>query len=298
MKTPFKIDLLFVALLVALFFSLPAAALDRIPVFVSIAPQKYFVQQIGKDRVEVGVMVPPGADPHTYEPRPRQMVAISRARAYFAVGVALEKKWLHKFAAANPQMAVVHTDSGIEKLPLSASGHQTGAGHAVDHQSASGLDPHIWLSPPLVKIQARAISAALQEIDPAHRSVYRANLLEFDAALDRLDAELKIALAGKQGLAFMVFHPSWGYFAHAYGLRQIAVEFEGKEPKAAHLKELIELARDRGIRVVFAQPQFSSKSAELIAGEIGGRVAFADPMAGDWAANLRQLADELKAALK
>ncbi len=249
----------------------------RIPVFVSIVPQKYFVQQIGGDLVDVRFMVEPGASPATYEPKPGQMADLARTKIYFAIGVPFEKVWLKRIAAANPGMKVVNTDQGIGKL---------------------GLDPHIWLSPPLVKVQARTILASLQEIDPARRGVYEANYRAFTARIDRLDSDLRKTFEGRQGLKFMVFHPAWGYFAHAYGLKQVPIEVEGKDPKPSQLKRLIEQARREGIRVVFVQPQFSTKSAALVAREIGGQVAFADPLAENWMANLREVAEKFKVSLK
>jgi zinc transport system substrate-binding protein len=293
-------------------------AADKPSVFVTIAPQKYFVQQIGKDLVDVQVMVEPGADPHTYEPKPQQMMAISKAKLYFAVGIEFEEANLSKITATNPKLKVIHTDHGIEKLDMEAHHHHDDhaeehhegdhdhekgehhgdADHDEDHHEHAGLDPHIWLSPPLVKIQARTILAALQEADPVHRSVYEANFKAFTAQIDQLDADLKKTFAGKTGLQFLVFHPSWGYFAHAYGLKQVPIEIEGKDPKPAQLKELIQHARENGIKVVFVQPQFSTQSAEVVAREIGGQVAFADPLAENWMANLRQVADKFQAALK
>jgi zinc transport system substrate-binding protein len=298
-------------------FSSNCFAADKLPVFVSIVPQQYFVQQIGKELVDVQVMIIPGADPHTYEPKPRQMVAISKAKLYFAVGIEFEEAHLKKITATNPDLKVIHTDHGIEKLAMAAhhhddhaeahheadhdhkeGEHQGEAAHEEDHHEHAGLDPHIWLSPPLVKIQARTILAALQEADPAHRMVYEANFQEFAARIDRLNAELKNKFAGKTGLQFMVFHPAWGYFAHTYGLKQVPIEIEGKDPKPAQLKSLIHHARENGIKVLFVQPQFPTKSAELVAREIGGQVAFADPLAEDWMANLRQVVDKFQAALK
>lgn len=283
-------------------------AAEKIPVFVSIVPQIFFVQQIGKDRVDVQAMVQPGASPATYEPKPRQMAALTRADLYFAVGVPFEAAWLQKIAAANPDMKVVHTEHGIEKIPMAIHPHgepedpaeaTESEPEAHDHAQDRGIrDPHIWLSPPLVKKQARAIFHALRKIDPDHESYYQANFQEFAAEIDRLDADLKDTFAGKAGLQFMVFHPAWGYFARAYGLEQIPVEIEGKSPKPAQLKALIEHARKNGIKVVFVQPQFSSKSAELVAREIGGEVAFADPLARDWTANLRKVAEKFKSALQ
>ncbi len=273
---------------------LPAGAGEPMGVFCSIVPQRYFVRQIGGDLVDVRVMVRPGASPATYEPRPKQMAELSKALVYFAMGVPFERVWLKKIASANPQMKVVHTDRGIPKIPMASHGSHTGEGHR-EH----GIpDPHIWLSPPLVKMQARTILDALQEIDPSRGTLYEANYHQFLSRIDALDNQLRKIFAGKQGLAFLVFHPSWGYFAQAYGLSQIPIEMEGKNPRPAQLQALIQDARDRGIRVVFVQPQFSSRSARLVAGEINGQVVFADPLAEDWMANLRGVADRFRAALR
>jgi zinc transport system substrate-binding protein len=279
-----------------LIFSANAQTGKKRAVFVSIPPQKYFVQQIGKERVNVQVMVQPGASPATYEPRPRQMVAISKTQIYFAIGVAFEKTWLGKIAASNPKLRVVHTDHGIQKIPMAAHHHD--AEHQPEKERQGEPDPHIWLAPTLVMTQARTILNALVKIDPAHRSVYEANTRAFVAKLAALDADLRNSFADRQGRKFMVFHPTWGYFARDYGLQQVPLEIEGKDPKPAQLKELIEHARKNHIKVIFVQPQFSSKSAKLVAREIGGQVVVADPLASDWSINLREVARKLKAALK
>ena len=147
-------------------------------------------------------------------------------------------------------------------------------------------------------IQARNILSALLKVDPGNSSIYEKNYKKFIMEIVDLDAELRGIFLGKEGASFMVFHPAWGYFSHAYGLKQVPIEIEGKNPKPSQLKELIHHAREAGIKVVFVQPQFSAQSAKLIAKEIGGQVAFADPLAEDWMANLRQVADKFEAALK
>jgi zinc transport system substrate-binding protein len=273
-----------------------AQAGKKLAAFVSIPPQKYFLQQIGRQRVDVQVMVQPGASPATYEPKPRQMAAISRTHIYFAIGVPFEKIWLKKIAAANPDMQVVHTDQGIQKIPMAAN-YAESEQHREKNQPGE-FDPHIWLSPSLVMIQARTILNALVEIDPDHRAVYETNTKVFLSKLEALDADFKNMFAGKQGFEFLVFHPSWGYFARSYGLQQVPIEIEGKDPKPAQLKALIEHAKKKHINVIFVQPQFSSRSAELVANEIGGHVIFADPLASDWSGNLREVAQKFKVALK
>jgi len=265
---------------------------EKLLVFVSIAPQKYVVQQIGGKFLNVEVMIPAGADPHVYEPKPRQMVALSKARLYFAIGIQpFENAWLKRIASPNPAMMVVHTDRGIQKIPMTRGPHE-------EDQHAGELDPHIWLSPPLVIKQAQTILNALVEVDPANRAVYEDNCRDFVSEVVALDSDLKNIFAGKQGFQFMVLHPAWGYFAHTYGLKQVPVEIEGKDPKPAQLKELIEHAKQSQIKIIFAQPQFSSRSARLVAEEIGGQVVFADPLAADWSDNLREVAEKLKSALK
>jgi zinc transport system substrate-binding protein len=274
------------------------SAADKTTVFVSIVPQKFFVEQIAKDLVDVQVMVEPGANPHIYEPKPAQMAAISKAKIYFAIGVTFEETWLKKLASINPKMRIVHTEHGIQKMPMASHHHDEEKDHKKESHDHGVLDPHVWLSPPLVMVQARNILTALQEVDSAHHSVYEANYKAFITMLVELDGELRGILTGKRGLQFIVFHPAWGYFAHAYGLKQVPIEIEGKEPKPAQLKELIEHAQKHQIKVVFVQPQFSSKSAEQVAKEIGGQVAFVDPLALNWAENLREVGTKFKAVLK
>jgi len=267
-------------------------------VFVSIQPQKYFVEQIGKEHVDVHVMLAPGASPATYEPKPRQMTALSRTGLYFAIGVPFEKVWLAKFASANPAMRIVPTDQGITKRRMSDVNHFFNNNSNGHHDQHGRLDPHIWLAPPLVKIQARHILAALCQSDPVHISAYEANYNSFIKMLDQLDFELRTLFKNHQGLAFMVFHPSWGYFAQAYGLKQISVEVEGKDPKPAQLQALIQFAQAQAIRIIFVQPQFSRRSAIAIAEAIDGELVIADPLAYDWPGNLRRQALQIKAALK
>jgi len=274
---------------------MPKAAFSgKIAVFVSIVPQQYFVQQIGGELVDVRTMAEPGASPATYEPKPKQMAALAQTRIYYAIGVPFEKVWLHRITAANPNMKVVHTDDGVQKIPMQA--HRR---HAKDDRHQDGiLDPHIWTSPRLGKIQADHILNALVQIDPGHKAVYQANYEKFVKKIEEIDAEFKRIFAGKKGTEFIVFHPSWGYFAQDYGLKQVAIEIEGKKPKPARLKELIEHAVKRRINVIFVQPQFSTKSAQTVAKAIGGQVVFADPLALNWEDNLRQLAAKFKTALK
>ena len=269
-------------------------------VFVSILPQKTFVRQISGDTLNIEVMVQPGASPATYEPRPSQMRKLAESRAYFAIGVPFENAWLERIRGVNPAMRIIHTDRNIEKVAMVSHDHETSGAleEDHDHHGHSGLDPHIWLSPVLVKKQAETITAGLIDLFPEHSSLFKTNYHRFVQRLDALHAELTEHLKPFRGRAFMVFHPSWGYFAREYGLEQIAVEIEGKNPKPAQVREFIELAQKEDIRVIFAQQQFSTKNAQVIAQAISGEVVLVDPLAEDWFTNMKEIAQKFEDALR
>jgi zinc transport system substrate-binding protein len=273
---------------------------------------------VGGGLVSVEVMVPPGADAHTYEPKPRQMAALARSQVYFTVGVEFEAVWLDKFKAANPRMLVVRTEAEVPRMAMGGGahdhshgedekaheeGHKAGEGH--EHRAGAhkedrhqGLDPHIWLSPRLVAIQARAVRDGLVEVDPANQAAYDRNLEAFLKEIEGLDRELKEAFQGLGGHRhLLVFHPAWGYFCRSYGLRQVAIEKEGKKPTAKGLARLIQQAKEEKAKVILVQPQFSDRSAKTVAKAIKGQVVPADPLAQDWAANLRRVAEQVKMAL-
>lgn len=278
-------------------------------IMVSILPQRYFVERIGGERVAVSVMVAPGASPETYEPKPDQMRALARARAYVRIGVPFETVWMDRISSANSNMMIIDSIRGIARLPMTAShSHEEEPEdhHPDEHEDERQVrqgeapkhpDPHVWLSPGLVKIQARAIHEALVELDPSHQSLFREGLDRFLADIDRLDADIRSTLSGTKNRKFLVFHPAWGYFAHDYDLEMIPIEVEGREPSAAEMARLISLARQEGIKVVFAQPEFSTQKAGTIAREIGGEVVLISPLAHDWLANLQGVADTFSKVL-
>ncbi len=249
----------------------------KINVTVSIVPQKYFVQRIGGDKVNVAVMVPVGFSPATYEPKPSQIEELGASRIYVRIRVPFEEAWMERIAAANENMLIVDQSRGIERI--------------------GGKDPHIWLSPRLVKIQLLTICNGLVEVDPGNESFYRANLDAFLADVDELDTTIRETLLGLQSPKFMVFHPAWSYFARDYGLEMIPVEIEGNEPSAAEMAGLIRTAQENDIRIMFAQPEFSTRSAETIAQEVGAQVLLISPLAPDWLDNLQRVADTFAAVL-
>lgn len=254
-------------------------------VFVSILPQKYFVERIAGDAVRVEVLVPPGHSPATYEPLPRQMAALEKAPLYFRIGVAFEDLWLPALRERRPGLRVVDTRQGVELLPMAGAG------------TGGRLDPHIWTSPRRVRQQAATIRTALSELLPEKKSAFAAAEQRFAAELQQLDSELLAQLAPFSGRPFFVFHPSWGYLAADYGLRQIVIESAGKEPGPQALAKTLAAAKQAGARTIFVQRQFSQQSAAAVAREIGGRVVAIDPLAEDFMGNTRQVARELVSGL-
>lgn len=269
----------------------PAQTVNEKPViFVSIVPQKYFVERIAGDTLNVMVMVEPGAEPHTYEPKPAQMQALSDAALYFSVDAPFEVNWLGRIADINPNLKVINTAEGIVKrqntIPIQLGTPETGHGEEE-------LDPHIWLSPRLVAQQAQTIHNTLATQYPDQAALYATNLSAFLADIDQLDQTLKADFSTLPNKTFMVYHPAWGYLADEYGLTEIGVEIGGTEPSASELAGLIDIAKAEKIKVIFAQPEFNTRSAETLADEIGGKVVLISDLAEDWLTNMLSFGDAL-----
>ncbi len=285
--------------IVFIFLSFGAAAFsnaEKVKVFVSIIPQEYFVERVGGDRVEVKALVRPGSSPATYSVTPSQMTELSKASILFITGVPFENGLIPRIKKSFKTLRIVDTTAGIKlrNIEKSDSGHQDH--HECGH-SHNGRDPHVWLSPVLVKTQAETICKALCVQDPKGTDVYKKNLEQFSKELDVIHKKLAAALAPLKERELFVFHPAYGYFADAYGLKQVAVEAGGKEPSARQLVSLIKKAQKQKVRVVFVQPQFSDKSARIIAREINGTVCKLDPLARDYIKNMNRIAKNIKDGL-
>lgn len=277
-------------------------AAEKIAVAVSVPPQAYFVEKIGGDRVRVEVMIPTGSSHVDYSPSPRQVAALAGARIYIKVGHPAFEAETHSivpFLDRLPKVLVVDMSQGMDLIAGEGSeGWHADQDQEEDHHHEGG-DPHVWVAPSTVRVAARNIAAALRTADPGHAAEYAANLRAFEAEIDALDRDIRERLGSSAGRRkFMVYHPSWGYFAHEYGLEQIAIEAEGKEPSAQRLIQLIDRGRRENVRVIFVQGGFPRKSAQVIADAVGGRVLTADPQERDWAANLRRVAAELGEAYR
>lgn len=286
----------------------------------SILPHKYFIERIGGDRVRAEVLVLPGQNPHSYEPRPKQIAELTGCSVYFTIGMPFEDQLLPRLREKAKDMQVVNLQEGIklrefskdeieahERSHAGEDGHAHGHhdhdhahdhGHGHDHHAHEAKDPHTWLDPKLAKKQAKTIHDALVKADPAGKEKYNAGYNSLAGELEALDRELAESLAPLKGKPLLVYHPAFGYFADAYGLRQVAVETGGKEPSARQLAALVKLAKAQGVKVVFVQPQFSQESARALADQIGGAVVPLDDLAEDYLGNLRQIAQKVRENVK
>lgn len=276
---------------------------SRVRVFVTIAPQAFFVEQIGGEFVDARVLVAPGQSYHIFEPTPRQVAELAKAQVYFTIGAPFERVLVEKIRSAGHRLEIVDTGEGISRRTMAPGlhdpGHDHGAGPAGDdHAHAGESDPHIWLDPRLVKAQARPITEALKRCDPDHAGIFEARLYAFRRALNETHRRISEKLAPYRGRAFFVYHPAYGYFADAYGLEQVAVETEGKEPGGKRIADLIARAKASGVRTIFIDPQFAPTSAQAIAAAIGGRVEPLDPLAPDYLVNLERMADRIAASFR
>ncbi|HDP26458.1 MAG TPA: ABC transporter substrate-binding protein [Deltaproteobacteria bacterium] len=270
---------------------------EKISVLVSILPQEYFVKRVGGDRVDVTVLVGPGQSPHTFEPSPRQMAEISNAKVFFRIGPEFEEGIIPKIRGLYPDLEIVDTRANISMIPLVRHDHADDHGLEHSPKHDTGNDPHIWLDPKRVMIQAETIARTLARLDPEHAGAYEENLREFLHDLEQLDGEISSVLEPFRGQSFYVFHPAFGYFADSYGLKQVAIEIEGKEPTARQLASLVNRARADGVKVIFVQPQFSRKNAQAVAREIGGAVVPINPLPKEYLLELGTIAQTIREAL-
>jgi zinc transport system substrate-binding protein len=232
------------------------------------------------------------------------MAKLANAQVLFKMGFPFEETLINKVGSSFKNLEVVDLQQGIKLRAMTeeeteAEEAEHGHGEAEKHGHEAGdMDQHTWLDPQLAKIQAKTIADTLIRIDPSHKDQYEKNFKGLQADLDAIHEQLKKALAPVKGKSFFVFHPAYGYFGDAYGLKQVPVQIGGKEPTARQLARLIELAKEDGVRVIFVQPQFSKKTAEALAKGIGGAVVPLDDLAPDYLKNLQDMAVKLDSALQ
>lgn len=261
-------------------------------ILVSIAPQKYFVEQVaGTELFDIEVIIPDGQSPHSYEPSPRQLVRMQQGVLWFTTGVEFEKVLMAKLTPLVPSLMFIDTTKGVTFRRLEAHDHGHEDGDAGEEEG--GLDPHVWMGIDNVSMQAGIISEALGKIIPERRDFFAQKLASFRDRLSALKADLAAATAGLAGKPVFVYHPAFGYLLDELGLKQEAVELEGKDPGARQVENIIKLMKDDGAKVLFVQKQFPSATAKKIADAVGGVVAELDPLSYDWENNLRTIASTL-----
>lgn len=263
-------------------------------VSASIAPIGNFVEIISQNTVEINIVA--SANPHSYEPRPEQIARLSKSELFFAVGIEFEKVWLPKFKEQFKNLIIIDTAKNIQKIYLNH--HDDSDHHEHENHDHSGLDPHIWLDPILVKTMAENIALALSDKFPQNAQIYATNLNKFKQQIDEINKIAKDKLSNLKSRDFIVYHPSWGYFAKRYNLNQIAVEIDGKEPKPADLANLIQKAKEHNAKIIFVSPHFSQKSARLIAEQSGAVVEAIDELPKDWQENMEKTINSISKALK
>jgi len=275
-------------------------AFASLRVFVSIEPQRFLVEQIGGDRVEVSVMVPQGKNPHGYEPLPSQVKQLGGAAVWFTVGLEFEQVLASRIKKAYPKLRLVDTSEGIQKRTLtemdvlaSEEEHDEHHDEHHDEDTVGAIDPHVWMSLRLAEVQARHIRDTLTNLDRKGAATYQSRYEALVQQLRALDREITKKLAPYQGRVFFIYHPVLGYFARDYGLVQMAIETGGKEPSPALLNTLIQKAKKQGVRVVFVQEGFPRRSAEAVARAIKGRVVEVNPLSPDYVGMFRRISEAL-----
>lgn len=256
---------------------------------VTIEPQRYFAEKIAGDLFQINCVTPAGQNPETYDPTPQQMVQISQSQAYFRIGeIGFEQAWMKNLQSQNPDMAVFDLSEGMELIKNEEEAHEEGEAHPHHHHGS--VDPHIWTSISGARVIAQNTYQAFIKLDPENQEVYRAGYQRLIEEIDSTEAEMKQLLQPLAGTAFIIYHPALTYFAREFGLKQLCIELDGKEPSPAQLKQLLETAIQSGAKVVFVQQEFDQKNAELIAKETGCRLVTINPLSYNWHDEMIRLA--------
>lgn len=284
-------------------------------VSVSIPPQKYFVEKIAASTLDINVIIPASTDEHNFDFKPATMKKLEKSDIYFTIGLEFERVFADKFQSNFANLQVIDTGKDLRNLKTSHTHskdehdeHHNHAGHdehahgkdehhahkhSNSHETHSEKDPHIWLDPILVKIQASTIAKALIAKYPQNKALYEANLAQFQAELDALNAEISALFEKSKNKKFIIYHPSLAYFAARYHLVQIPVEIEGKEPKTKDLQRLISVVKKENIKTIFVQKGFSQNAAKSLAKELKASVVELNHLSDDYSKNLLEIAKKI-----
>ncbi len=282
---------LFLVFFISLFLSgcNSAVTKDQMKVVtVSIPPYKYFVEAIADSDFVVNVMLPPGADHHTWEPSPRQISSLAASDMLFINGhLGFELAWIDRFREVNQKMKVIDLSEGIQLIEPSEEDEDH---HGHSHE---GADPHYWLSPREAGLMASTIADELMKLNPSATERYKLNFVKLKERIAAVDSIVNENCSKAESKSFMIFHPALSYLARDYGLEQISFEDEGKMPSPARLKELIDMTRSKGMKTVFVQKEYDIRSAKVLASETGTRLVIIDPMNPEWDKSVIEISKSL-----
>jgi zinc transport system substrate-binding protein len=256
---------------------------------VTIPPQQFFLDRIVGDAFAINVLIPSGMNHETYDPAPSAMVALSRSAIYFKVGdLGFENVWTGRLAKNNPNVIIIDCSAGIELI----DGHACCAHHDHNH-SHGAMDPHVWTSPSAARVIAKNMLDAVSNLDSENADFYHANFEKLIEKINQTDETIQDLLKDIPSKSFIIYHPALGYFANEYDIHQLSIEFEGKNPSPAQMRNLVDTAKKEEIKTVFIQKGFDEKNAEVIAREIGATVYEINPLAYEWDTELIRIASIL-----
>ncbi|MFC2087328.1 metal ABC transporter solute-binding protein, Zn/Mn family [Bacteroidota bacterium] len=257
---------------------------EKINITVSILPEKYFIEQIADLMFEINVLIPPGASPASYEPTISQIKILANSKVYYRIGhIGFEKAWIPKIKKLYPEIKIVNLSKNIDLIK--------------DNHEETGVDPHIWLSPKQIKIVIRNLFENLCELFPEEKLKFEKKYSCFNYLVDSIDNDLENKFEISRSKEFIIFHPALTYLARDYGLKQYAIEQEGKEPSPRQLKSLINTGKKNNIHVIFIQKQFEKENAEIVARELSAQIIQIDPLAENWLDNITFITNSLLTTL-
>ena len=271
-----SITALLMALMTTFSFVLSAQAEESKPlgVTVTVVPLQAMVEAIGGEHVAVTVMVPPGTHPRTFEPTPKQMMALESSAIYISMGIPHENNWLPQVKSSRPDMPILNMIDNVTTRTKEGGQKQ---------------DPHIWLGPTQLSAMADSLRDTLIKLSPKHEAEFTENTKAWQAELSAVVEDAKVRLAPYKGKSILVFHPAFGYLTDTFGLTQLAIEQKGMQPGPMMMAASIKAAKDANIKTIFVQAQFSKDEARTIASEIGGDVVQLNPLAPDLIKNFKDI---------
>ncbi len=250
---------------------------EKINIAVTLAPYADLVKIIVKDFAKVNTLIPPGVNAHAFELTPETMKNIINAEIYFSIG-----------PISNFEKIVLNKINAEKKLVIDCSKNIT----------IKNNNPHYWLSIKNAKIIATNISEALSLKYPQHKGFFQKNKNQLVAQLDSMDLRIQSIIEQKKNKALFVFHPAWFYFTEDYGLEEISIEQDGKEPKAKELKKIIQIAKNKGVSCIFFDPHFDDSTVETIAKSLGLNIDSLDPLPSNYLQNLKDIEEKISRHLK